>query len=542
MRRETFAGRGPSGARRRAKGADVRRTPRARGAVGMRMGGGTTSWVLAVVAAAAIALAAGYWWGQRGGHGAHVQAETAAPAAEAGGRRILYYRNPMGLPDTSPVPKKDSMGMDYIPVYEGDDEPGSGIRISNEKIQTLGVRVAPVESRRIDATVRASGRVEVDERRLAAITPRFEGYVERLHANATGQTVARGEPLFDAFSPDLLAAQREYAIAAQALTRLKDSDEQTRAGMQRLADAALERLRNWEVDAQELARLAGGGEPRRVLTFHSPVGGVVLERRATLGMRFMPGEMLYQIADLSSVWLIADVFEQDIGRVRVGQPAVVRFDAYPGETFEGRVTYVYPTLRAETRSAQVRIELPNRGGRIKPAMYAQVEVPIPGRPVLAVPNDAVIDSGTRRVVLVDLGEGRFEPREVALGVRGDAFVEVREGVKAGERVVVAANFLLDSEANLRAALGALTGGANAGGRPQVVHEAIGTVDDADPKTGVLLITHEPVASLNWPRMTMEFVPANEALAKQARPGEPIRFEFVERKPGEWVVTKMEPRR
>jgi RND family efflux transporter MFP subunit len=525
-----------------ALAANGPRQPGRDGAVRRRMRGGTTAWVLVLLSAAAVALAVGYWLGQRGGHAAHAQADGAAPAAESSGRRILYYRNPMGLPDTSPVPKKDSMGMDYIPVYEGEDEPGSGIRVSNEKIQKLGVRVAPVQIRRIDATVRASGRVEVDERRLATITPRFEGYVERLHVNATGQAVARGEPLFDAFSPDLLAAQREYAIAAQGLAHLKGSDEQTRAGMQRLAQAALERLRNWDVDAQELARLAGGGEPRRVLTFRAPVAGVVLERRATLGMRFMPGEVLYQIADLSSVWLIADVFEQDIGRVRVGQPAVVRLDAWPGETFEGRVGYVYPTLRAETRSAQVRIELPNRGGRIKPAMYAQVELPAAGREVLAVPNDAVIDSGTRRVVLVDLGEGRFEPREVVLGARGDAFVEVRDGLKAGESVVVAANFLLDSESNLRAALGVLTGGANAGGRREVVHEAVGTLDEIDPKTGLLLITHEPVASLNWPRMTMEFVPANESLAKQTRPGAPIRFEFVERKPGEWVVTKMEPRK
>ena len=499
----------------------------------------------AVIGALVLALAAaagGYWFGvQRGGHGgAAVAADASAAAPEAGGKKILYYRNPMGLPDTSPTPKKDSMGMDYIPVYEGEDEGGSGIKISAERLQTLGVRVAPVERRAVDAVVRASGRIEVDERRLVTVTSKFEGYIERLYVNATGQFVARGAPLFDAYSPELLAAQREYAVAVQGLAQLKDADAQARAGMQRLADSALGRLRLWDVTDEELARLAASGEARRTLTFRAPAGGIVLERKAVQGMRFMPGEMLFSIADLSSVWLIADVAEQDIGRLRVGTPARVRLEAYPGQVFDGRVTFVYPTLNADTRSAQVRIELANPGGRLKPAMYAQVELPVgaQGGLQLVVPNSAVIDNGTRRVVLVDLGDGRFEPRDVKLGARGDEFTVVVEGVQQGDRVVVAANFLLDSEANLRAALGALTGGTNAG---KVSHSAVGTLDDIDAATGRLLITHEPVASLKWPAMTMEFVPSNDAVAKAARPGDAIRLEFLERKPGEWVVTKLEKR-
>jgi len=261
------------------------------------------------------------------------------------------------------------------------------------------------------------------------------------------------------------------------------------------------------------------------------------------GMRFMPGEMLYQIADLSNVWLIADVFEQDIGRVRVGQRAEVRLEAWPGQRFEGRVTYVYPTLRADTRSAQVRIELPNPGGRLKPAMYAQVEIAAGDGAVLAVPRSAVIDSGTRRIVLVDRGEGRFEPREVKLGAKGDEYVAVLDGVREGESVVVAANFLIDAESNLKAALGAMTAPeSQAAGKVQVAHSARGTLEDVDAKTGMLLIKHEPVPSLKWPAMTMEFVAANEAIAKAVKPGAAIAFEFVERKPGEWVVTKIEARR
>jgi Cu(I)/Ag(I) efflux system membrane fusion protein len=498
---------------------------------------------LAVVVA--MAAGTGYWFGSQRAMVAHDTAAPAAAPAETGkgGRKILYYRNPMGLPDTSPVPKKDPMGMDYIPVYEGEDEDsGGGVKISTAKVQKLGVRSVPVERRVLDAVVRATGRIEVDERRLVAIAPKFEGYVEKLFVNATGQAVARGAPLFEAYSPELLATQREYAIAAKGLAAVQGADEATVAGMKRLAEAALERLRNWDVADEQIAQLAAGGSPQRTVVFRAPAGGIVLERKATQGMRFMPGEMLYQIADLSQVWLIADVFEQDIGRVRVGQRAVATLEAYPGSRFEGRVSYVYPTLRAETRSAQVRIELPNPGGRLKPAMYAQVELPAAGGAVLAVQNSAVIDSGTRRVVLVDQGEGRFEPREVKTGARGDDYTAIVEGVKEGERVVVAANFLIDAEANLKAALAGMAGGADVAGRKQVTHSAVGTIDDVDPKTGTLLITHEPVPSLNWPRMTMEFVPANESLAKSAKPGMAIAFDFVERKPGEWVVTKIEARK
>jgi Cu(I)/Ag(I) efflux system membrane fusion protein len=494
--------------------------------------------------ALAAAVGAGYWFGSQKAGGGHenVTAAIAEAGAAKGGRKVLYYRNPMGLPDTSPTPKKDSMGMDYIPVYEGEDEDSGGaVKLSTAKVQKLGVRSVAVERRTLDAAVRATGRVEVDERRLASITPKFEGYVEKLLVNATGQLVARGAPLFEAYSPELLATQREYAIAAKGLAAVQGADATTVAGMKRLADSALERLRNWDVTDEDIARLAAGGEPRRTLTFRSPAGGVVLERKAVQGMRFMPGEMLYQIADLSSIWVIADVFEQDIGRVRQGSRAVVRFDAYPGEIFEGRVTYVYPTLRAETRSAQVRIELPNRGGRIKPSMYAQVELPVAGGAVLAVPNSALIDSGARRVVLIDRGEGRFEPREVKAGGRGDEYVAIIDGIKEGERVVVAANFLIDAESNLKAALAGMAGGTDVAGKKEVTHSAVGTLDEIDAGTGRLLITHEPVPSLAWPRMTMEFVPANDSLARGLKPGAAIGFDFVERKPGEWVVTKIEAR-
>ncbi len=503
--------------------------------------------VLAIVAAA---LGAGYWLGSRGGH------ETAAPQAAAKtegakqARKLLFYRNPMGLPDTSPAPKKDPMGMEYIPVYEGEEtaDSSSGIVIGTEKVQKLGVRTEIAAMRELSRSVRASGRIEVDERRLHTVSPKFEGWIEKLHVNATGQPVGRGQPLAEVYSPELVSAQKEYAIAAQGRESLKDAGPEAQAGMKQLAESSLSRLRNWDISDEQIVRLREGGEVRRTLTLRSPASGIVMEKKAVAGMRFMPGEMLYQVADLSSVWVIADVFEQDIGLVRVGQKAKVRIGAYPDKAFEGTVTYVSPTLKVETRSVPVRVELANPGGLLKPAMFASLELSVASRAkVLAVPLSAVIDSGVRRIVLVQAGgdakAGRFEPREVKLGARADDFVEVLEGVKEGEAVVVAANFLIDAESNLKAAIGGF-GKVSPGDTAKSAaasHKAEGTLKSIDAAAGTVSISHEPVTSLGWPAMTMDFVLANPSLAAKLPPGSPITFEFVERKPGEWVIYKLEAR-
>lgn len=414
-----------------------------------------TTPLLVVVVMAAIG-AGGYWLGARSHRGPEEAASAASPVQP---RKLLYYRNPMGLSDTSPTPKKDPMGMDYIAVYEGEDGDAARdgaaprqVRIGPEKIQKLGVRVEAAGLRRLGRVVRAAGRIEADERRVHVISPRFEGWVERLHVNVTGQPVGRGQPLFEVYSPELVSAQQEYLIAMQGAQSGASGD--AAGAMQQLADASLLRLRNWDLGEHQLSALVRSGEARRTVTFRSPVSGIVTEKKALQGMRFMPGDMLYQVTDLSSVWVIAEVFEQDIGLVKRGAKAAVRVDALPGRTFDGTITYVYPTLTAQTRSVPVRIELPNPGQLLKPAMFAQVELSTGGSaPVLAVPDSAVIDSGTRQIVLVQAGEGRFEPREVKLGLRSDRFVEVRDGVREGEQVVVSANFLIDAESNLRAAIG-----------------------------------------------------------------------------------------
>lgn len=514
-----------------------------------------TGWVVGALLAA-LAGAGGYYAGTRG-HGAPGPDSAGAPAAAPASsgdtaakpeKKLLYYRNPMGLADTSPTPKKDSMGMDYIPVYAGgaDEEPlaADQVKISTDKVQKLGVRTEPAQLRSLDRLVRASGRIEPDERRVYAISPKFEGYVERLHVNVTGQAVGRGQALFEVYSPELVSAQREYAIAVQGVGSLKEAGGQAQLGMQQLADASLARLRNWDISETQIKALTESGSTTRTLTFRSPVSGIVMEKRALQGMRFMPGEALYQIADLSSIWVIADVFEQDIGLVKNGARATVNINAYPGKTFSGRVTYVYPTLSAETRTVPVRVELANPGGLLKPGMFAQVELPVDAKgQVITVPVSAVIDSGTRQIVLVDQGAGRYASREVKLGARSDTHVEVLDGVDDGEPVVVAANFLIDAESNLKAALGGLGGAAQASApaasaAKTVGHQATGTVDGVDLKDGTVSLNHGPVASLKWPAMTMEFKTANAALLQNLKPGAKVTVEFIERQPGEWVITSV----
>lgn len=514
-----------------------------------------------VAALTLAALGAGYWLGGRpvthGQSDAGISQNAMGTPAKAE-RKILYYRNPMGLPDTSPVPKKDPMGMDYIAVYDGEEPAGSAteLKISTEKVQKLGVRIESAAMRVLDRQLRAAGRVEPDERKTFSISPKFEGYVEKLHVNVTGQAVTRGQPLFEVYSPELVSAQREYAIAAQGVQALQGGNEETRRGMQSLADASLARLKNWDISEEQIKSLASQQESRRTLTFRSPVSGIVSEKKAIQGMRFEPGESLYQITDLSSVWVIADVFEQDIGQLKLGSKASVSIPAYPDKRFQGTVSYIYPSLNTETRTIPVRVELSNPQLLLKPAMFAQVEVSTgAGTPVLTVPNSAVIDSGKRALVLVQRAEGRFEPREVKLGARGEQYIQVLEGLQANEDVVVAANFLIDAESNLKAAVGSFGHAAHGSAAPgaatapgdaakptgqakAVVHQAVGEIESMDPANTTVMLKHEAIASLKWPAMSMEFKLANAALAQGLKTGQGVDFEFVERAPGEYVITGM----
>jgi Cu(I)/Ag(I) efflux system membrane fusion protein len=393
--------------------------------------------------------------------------EPASGEADRSKGRILYYRHPMGLPDRSPVPKTMADGMAYIPVYERDEaEAASGlVKISPDKVQKLGVKTELAAPRELVRTVRAVATVQADERRLHTVAPRFEGWIQTLYVNTTGQTVSKGQPLMDIYSPDLITAQQEYLIAVSGMQSAEDGSAEARASMHRLMESALQRLRNWGISEAELKQLQKNGKTRQYLTLRSQANGVVLEKPSIEGQRFMAGEMLYQIADLSSVWLLAEVFEQELGLVRQGQTAKIYVDAYPDKVFTGTVTFIYPTVTPETRTAKVRIELPNPAGLLKPAMYARAEFASSRSKdqVLTVPDSAVLDTGTRQLVLVQRSEGQFEPRPVKLGMRADGLVEVLDGIQAGDRVVVSANFLIDADSNLKAALGAFGGHGHAGG-------------------------------------------------------------------------------
>ena len=364
-------------------------------------------------------------------------------------RNVLYYRNPMGLPDTSPAPKKDAMGMAYVPVYadEGaNDDPTGTVRISPGKIQTLGVRTATVEVRpAASRTVRATGVVQFDERHLATITTKVAGWIEHLAVSATGDEVHRGQVLAELYAPDLVAAEEEYLIASRMGAH---------GGNGGLTAAALQRLRALDVPDDEIARLRRTGVSSRRIAIRAVEDGVVIEKPVQEGMRIAPGEPLYKTAELATVWLIADVQERDLGGIRPGLKAVASFVAFPGQTFSGVVDFIYPALTAETRTARVRIVMPNTDRALRAAMYASVEIAIPVDPgsVMTVPDSAVIDSGKRQLVLIAKGEGRFEPRAVRVGVHGDNWIEILDGINPGEQVVTGANFLIDAESNIRAAL------------------------------------------------------------------------------------------
>jgi len=356
------------------------------------------------------------------------------------GRRIRYYRNPMGLPDTSPVPKKDPMGMDYVPVYEDETQDPSTIRISPGKLQKTGVRSEPVERRAVTVPVRAAGRVDFDPRRTAVVALRFEGFIEAVEKFAEGDYVRKGQPLMRVYGPDLSSAAAEYVAVLNTRSAAR-------------LEGARRRLLNLGLDEATIASIARSRRVPRVISWPAPQDGHVIERTALSGMRAAPGEALFRIVDHSIVWILADIPERDVESVEPGQTAIVRARSYPGHPFKGRVALIYPHLNMETRTARVRIELPNPDGRLLGDMFADVEIETGGgEKVLAAPEGAIIDAGKRQVVILDKGEGRFEPREVGIGRRGDGFAEITSGVVEGDRVVTAANFLIDAESNLKAAL------------------------------------------------------------------------------------------
>ena len=370
---------------------------------------------------------------------------TESVTSNAGPRKIRFYRNPMGLPDTSPVPKKDGMGMDYIPVYEGEDADDGSVRLSAGKMQRTGVKSEAAAMRVVHVPIRAPGTIQLDERRITVIALRAEAWVQKIENVTTGTIVRQGQPLMQVYSPAIAAAAADFVAA------LGTTGEGTTAG--KANQGSRQRLHNLDVPEVVIAIMEKTRAVPLSMPWVAPRGGVVIERNAIEGMRVQPGDVLFKLADTSVVWAMADIAERQFATLAVGQPVAVRARGRAEKTYAGKVNVIYPQINRETRTVKVRIELNNPDLALLPEMYVDAEIDTGNAlPVLTVPESAVIDTGRRQIVLVDKDEGRFEPRDVTTGLRGNGFVEIREGLAEGQSVVVSANFLIDAESNLKAAL------------------------------------------------------------------------------------------
>jgi Cu(I)/Ag(I) efflux system membrane fusion protein len=417
-------------------------------------------WV-AIVVLVLVAGTTGWFLGQRRSGSGAAQGEQAAATASGpcpGGAEALYWKAPMDPTYVRDEPGKSPMGMDLVPVCPGEGggaAAAGAIRIDPAIVQSIGVRTALVERRDIARKIRAVGRVDYDERLVSHVHTKVQGWVERLHVDYEGQLVERGQRMLDIYSPELVSTQEELLLAERYRRSTEASGfADVAEGGQALFEATRVRLELWDIPEAEIERLLETGEVRKTLTLRAPSGGVVTHLMVREGMEVSPNQNLYTIADLSRVWLYADVYEYELPWVEVGQKGVVELSYLPGVTFEGKVAYVYPFLEAKTRTARVRLDLPNPDLVLKPEMFADVTIQARTRPdALVVPEEAVIRSGQRSLAIVALGKGRFAPREVTLGIdSGDGWLEVKSGLSEGERIVTSGQFLIDSESNLREAV------------------------------------------------------------------------------------------
>jgi Cu(I)/Ag(I) efflux system membrane fusion protein len=393
-------------------------------------------------------------------------AAKVTPANAAGGpRKVLFYRSPMDPSVTSPTPKKDSMGMDFVPVYSDEADSGAGspgpdglatVTLDARKQSLLGLKTVAVTRAPFETSIRTTGRVAPDERRVHHVHTRYEGFVEHVTADFTGKFVKKGEALAFIYSPELYATQQEYLLALKASRTLGSSGVPSVAtGGHDLLDAARQRLLLWEITPADIAEIEKRGEPIHAMPVYAPISGYVTGRTAYHGMKVMPADTLFDILDLSSVWVLADVYEYELPRLALGEKATMTLSYWPGRSWSGTVTYIYPSVDEKTRTVKVRAEVDNPKGELKPEMFADVTIHARPRTVLQVPDDAIMESGTRNIVFVSEGEGKLMPREVSVGDHGAGVVEIRGGLKEGDVVVLGANFLVDSESRLKAAISAM---------------------------------------------------------------------------------------
>ncbi len=406
--------------------------------------------LLSAFLGAVVAGGFGYWFAGQDDE----RVRTGSAAAPEG--EPLLYRNPMNPQITSPVPAKDEMGMDYIPVYADNDAggaPAGTVTIDPVTVQNIGVRTALAERRTMSRIINTVGRVDYDETRLYRMHPKTEGWIEELLVDTTGAPVRHDDILLSIYSPQLVSTQQEYVLALNNLKTLQDSSfEDVRAGAAKLVDNALERLRLMDVPEHQIEQLRRTRQVRKELHIHAPAAGIVINVGVREGQYVTARDELYAIADLRKVWVLVDIYEGELPWVRVGDEAEMTVMAAPGEVFTGRLTYIYPYAERATRTVKARLEFENSELLLKPNMFTDVTIQASARrEAVAVPAEAIVRSGLREQVFVLRGPGKFEPREVTIGVSSEGWTEIRDGVAPGEQVVVSAQFLIDSESKLREA-------------------------------------------------------------------------------------------
>lgn len=434
----------------------------------------TLPWLLAAIFGVGFAVLAL----SRRGSSSAVPAPVATPQVSPGApreKKVLYWADPMVPGYKSDKPGKSPfMDMELVPVYEDSssgetkEHAASGyvpITISTEKQQAIGVRLGKAEVRDLTKTIRTVGRVTFDETMDHQIHAKFEGFVERLYVDFTGKPVRKGQPLLSIYSPELLATQQEYLLAFRARQQFRGSSnpDLARGGVD-LYDSARQRLLLWDISPGQIAELERTGKPQKALTLYSPVDGFVMTKNAVQGARVMPADTLFEIVGIRDVWVQADIYESEVPFIALKQTARMSLSNSPGRVWTGKVAFIAPVLDEKTRTVKVRIEFQNPDGALKPEMYADVILEKPLGRVLTVPDSAVLSTGTRAIVFVAKGEGRFEPHTVQTGAKVDGYYEIREGITAGDDVVTQANFLIDSESRLKAALAGMSAPA-AGGSP-----------------------------------------------------------------------------
>jgi RND family efflux transporter MFP subunit len=404
----------------------------------------------------------------------------------------LHYRSekPMADVETKQTNSsaQDSMSTSMAAPPPSTEVPLVPVQISPERLQSIGVRTGEVERKLVEDEIRTTGSVAVDERGLAYVQVRFSGYIQKVFADATYQYVRKGQPLCTVYSPELVATEREYVVAKQNQQQVAQSTVPgVVSSAASLLDAAAERLRQWGVPQQEIARLESTGQVQQELEVDSPVSGYITERNALPSVAVQPGMRLYTIADLSTVWVQAQAFQNDLERIRVGAPATLTVNTFSGRTFTGRVDFIYPQVDMDTRTAKVRVVFSNPGLQLKPGMFVNVSLKVPMGSQIVIPATGVLQSGTREIAFVERSDGYIEPREVQLGSRvGDDFI-VLKGLKTGEQIVTSANFLIDSESQLQAALGLFVPPPPGAGAPGAINAPQAnvelTTDPAPPHKG-----------------------------------------------------------